>query len=240
MTLPRLVLVPGLGCTADLWRDQSEMLGQMADIHITDEHRRHDTISAMAAAILSEQPTRFALAGLSMGGYIALEIVRQAPERVTGLALLDTSARPEAPAQTERRLSLLALAETAGMGAAIAELLPAMIHPDRLGDRDLTGRIITMADDTGRNDFTRQQKAIIARPDARPSLGRITCPTVVACGDVDQITLPEWSREMAALIPHAHLELIPACGHMSSMEQPTAVHTLLCRVIDSYNGTGTG
>lgn len=227
MPLPSLILVPGLACTADLWRDQVAALADVADIHVTSEHLRHGTIGSMATAILASAPDRFTLAGLSMGGYIVLEIMRQAAERVTGLILLDTSARADTPEQTARRQVLIELATASGMTAVISELLPFMLHPDRRNDNDLIRRVIAMGEACGVEDFIRQQQAIIGRPDSRSGLGEIMCPTVVACGDADLITLPEWSKEMAALIPDAQLTMITACGHMSSMERPSLVTDIL-------------
>ena len=227
MPLPSLILVPGLACTADLWQDQVAALADVADVHVTSAHLRHETIGAMATAILASAPDRFTLAGLSMGGYIVLEIMRQAAERVTGLILLDTSARADTPEQTARRQVLIELATTSGMTAVIRQLLPLMLHPDGRRNDDLVRRVIAMAEACGVEEFIRQQHAIIGRPDARNGLGEILCPTVVACGDADRITLPEWSKEMAALIPDARLTMIPACGHMSSMEQPSLVTDIL-------------
>lgn len=227
MPRPSLILVPGLACTAELWRDQAAALADVADIKITDEHLRHEGIGAIATGILASAPDRFALAGLSMGGYVVLEIMRRAPERVTGLVLLDTSARADTREQTARRRTLIALAKTSGMTAVIEELLPFMFHPDRLGDRDLTSRATAMGERCGVDAFVRQQHAIIDRPDSRGSLREIACPTIVACGDADLITLPDWSQEMAAMIPNARLTMIGACGHMSSMERPSVVTEIL-------------
>jgi pimeloyl-ACP methyl ester carboxylesterase len=231
MMRPHLILVPGLACTADLWRDQAADLAEAATIDIPDATLRHDTIAAMANAILAGAPDQFALAGLSMGGYVALEMVRQAPSRITVLALLDTSARSDTPEQTTRRLALIDLAQANGMKSVIDELLPWMICPDRLGQSDLTARLIAMAEQVGVSVFLRQQQAIIHRIDSRPGLAAITCPTLVACGDTDRITPPEWSAEIAAAIPAASLTSIPACGHMSSMECPGAVTDLLRKIL---------
>ncbi len=231
MPYPSLILVPGLACTADLWRDQAATLADFADIQVTDEQLRHGTIAAMATAILASAPDQFALAGLSMGGYIVLEIMRQAPERVTGLALLDTSARADTSEQTARRRALIELAKASSMTAVMRELLPFMLHPNRLGDHDLVRRVVAMGEESGVDTFIRQQHAIIGRSDSRGRLGEIACPTIVGCGDADLITLPEWSKEMAAMIPNAQLTIIPACGHMSSMEWPSSVIDILRNTI---------
>lgn len=219
---PHLVLVPGLLCTAALWRPQIEALGKYAQVMVAD-HMSHDSMAAIARAILASAPERFALAGLSMGGYISYEIVRQAPERVTRLALLDTGSRADTPERTAARRELIALAEREGVRKAQEKLLPVLIHKARLTEKPLVEDILQMADDTGLESFKRQQAAIIARPDNRPFLGSIRCPTLVLVGRDDALTPVELSEEIAAGIPGAKLEIIPECGHLSTMERPAAV-----------------
>lgn len=219
---PHLVLVPGLLCTAALWRPQIEALGKRAQVMVAD-HMSHDSMAAIARAILASAPERFALAGLSMGGYISYEIVRQAPERVTRLALLDTGSRADTPERTAARRELIALAEREGVRKAQEKLLPVLIHKARLTEKPLVEDILQMADDTGLESFKRQQAAIIARPDNRPFLGSIRCPTLVLVGRDDALTPVELSEEIAAGIPGAKLEIIPECGHLSTMERPAAV-----------------
>lgn len=224
---PSLILVPGLACTSDLWRDQVRDLADMAVVKVPREHLLHPSVGAIARAILRTAPDRFALAGLSMGGYIVLEMMRQEPERVTRLALLDTSARPDTTDQTSRRRALIAVARAEGMRAVIEQLLPLMIHPSRLNDPELTARMVSMGEECGVEAFVRQQQAIMARPDSRGDLSKIACSTLVVCGEEDRITLPEWSHEIAAGVPGARLAMIARCGHMSSMERPTDVSGLL-------------
>jgi pimeloyl-ACP methyl ester carboxylesterase len=222
-----LILIPGLLCTADLWAHQVAHLGDVAVPMVTAEHARHDSMGAIAAAILAAAPHRFALAGLSMGGYIALEIMRREPERVARLALLDTSARADAPEQSARRQELLAQARIGQFKGVTPRLLPFLLHADRLQDEALVRRVLRMAADVGRDGFFRQQRAIMARPDSRGDLARITCPTLVLCGDADRLTPPERAREIADGIAGSRLELIAACGHLSTMEQPDAVTAAL-------------
>ena len=171
----KLVLVPGLLCTTALWGPQIAALGDVADISVAN-HRRHRTMRGIARSILTVAPRRFALAGLSMGGYIAYEIVRQAPERVEKLALLDTGSRADAPERKTRRLELIALAEREGAGAAQDALMSALIHKSRLKEKPLVDTIRQMAVDTGVAAFKRQQAAIMGRPDNRPLLARILLP----------------------------------------------------------------
>lgn len=221
-----LVLVPGLLCTRALWEAQIAALGDIADMTVAD-HTRHDTLAGIARSILRAAPERFALAGLSMGGIIAFEIVRQAPERVTRLALLDTNARPETPDRTAQRRALIALAEREGARKAQEQLLGVLIHKDRLGDKGLVEAVLKMGEDTGTEVFKRQQAAIIGRPDSRPMLAGISVPTLVLVGREDVLTPLELSQEMADGIPGARLEIVPDCGHLSTMERPEAVNRAL-------------
>jgi pimeloyl-ACP methyl ester carboxylesterase len=225
-TRTNLVLVPGLLCTRALWEPQIAALGDIADITVAD-HMRHDSLEAIARSVLAAAPERFALAGLSMGGFIACEIVRQAPERVTRLALLDTSARADAPERKEQRLRRNELARREGAGAVQDELMPVLIHKDRLGDRAFTGLVRQMAVDTGTEALIRQHTAIMARPDNRPFLASIRCPTLVVVGRDDALTPVELAQEIAAGVPGARLEIIPDCGHLSTLERPEAVNRAL-------------
>jgi pimeloyl-ACP methyl ester carboxylesterase len=217
-----IVLVPGLICSARLYAGQVPALWRFGPVTIAD-HTRDDSMTAIARHILAVAPPRFALAGLSMGGYLAMEIERQAPERVAKLALLDTSARPEAPEQTKNRLRVMELAR-AGRFAEVAELLfPVFVHRHRAGDVALKALVRAMADETGAAAFLRQEQAIIGRADARPNLAAIKCPTLVLVGDGDELTPPYLSEEIAAGIPGARLAVIPDCGHLSTLERPEAV-----------------
>jgi pimeloyl-ACP methyl ester carboxylesterase len=183
----------------------------------------------MAAAVLRDAPWKeFALAGLSMGGYVAQEIVRQAPQRVTKLALLDTRSRPEAPEETERRHQFIKLAQSErGFTPVTTRLLPLLLHPSRVKEAALTGIIRDMAERTGVEAYVRQQTAIIARPDFRPDLAKIRCPTLVLCGRQDQLTPITDSEQIAAAIPGAKLVVVEDCGHMSTLERPEVVNKVM-------------
>jgi pimeloyl-ACP methyl ester carboxylesterase len=209
-----------------LWAPQIAALSDIADCTVAD-HTRHDTMEGIARAILAAAPERFALAGLSMGGYISYEIVRQAPERVERLALLDTGSRADTPERTAARRDLLATAEREGVAHAQELLMPALIHPARLADQALVDTILQMAADTGLEAFQRQEAAIIGRPDNRPLLPGIRCPTLVLVGEQDALTPPELAREIAAGIPGAKLAIVPDCGHLSTLERPEAVNSAL-------------
>jgi pimeloyl-ACP methyl ester carboxylesterase len=222
----KLVLVPGLLCTAALWAPQIAALGDIADCMVAN-HRRHRTMKGIARSILAAAPKRFALAGLSMGGYIAYEILRQAPERVERLALLDTGCRADTPERTASRRALLANAKRRGVRWAQEFLMPVLIHKARLDDKPLVDTILQMAVDTGLAAFDRQEAALIGRPDSRTLLPSIRCRTLVIVGQEDALTPIETAREIAKGIPGAKLKNIPNCGHLSTLEQPKAVNRAL-------------
>lgn len=221
-----LVLVPGLLCSARLYGPQVEALWPFGPVMVAD-HRHDDEIGAVAASILKDAPPRFALAGLSMGGYIAFAMMRQAPERIERLALLDTSARPDTPEQTAARYAFIEMAEAGRLLEVVDTLAPRFMHRDRRGDERLLGIARAMATDTGPEAFARQQRAIISRPDSRPMLTQIRCPTLVLTGADDELTPPDLAREMADGIACSRLVIVPDCGHLSTVDQPAAVNAAL-------------
>lgn len=221
-----LLLVPGLTCTARLFAPQVTALWPYAPVMIAD-HRQDDHIDAVARRILDNAPPRFSLAGLSMGGYIAFAMMRLAPERIARLALLDTAARADTPEQTATRKTQIDMTR-AGRYAEIPDLsMPRYVHNDRQNDAALTGTVRRMAEETGPDAFIRQLNAIMSRPDSRPMLGGIRCPTLVLVGDADVATPPDLSQEMAGGIPGAKLVIVPHCAHLSTLEQPEAVNAAL-------------
>lgn len=230
-----LVLVPGLLLDGALWRAQIEGLADLAEPQVADLTRQ-DSIPAMARDVLAAMPARFALAGLSLGGYVALEILRQAPERVERLALLDTSARPDMPDQTRRRRGLIALARRGRFKGVTPRLLPLLIHESRLEDAALTDEILAMAERVGRDAFLRQQQAIMGRPDSRPGLHAIGCPTLVLCGRQDALTPLDCSTELAAGIRDSRLVVVEDCGHLAPMERPEAVTRAMRRWLEAPAG----
>ncbi|HEX3501194.1 MAG TPA: alpha/beta fold hydrolase [Stellaceae bacterium] len=228
MPTPRipLLLLPGLLCDAALYQPQIAALADIAS-PIVGDLTRHDSIAAMAAAMLGEMPEYFSLVGLSMGGYVAQEIMRQAPHRVSRLALLDTSALPDTDEQRARRRGLIELVGKGHFKGVTPQLLPQLISPDRLTDQPLVYAVIDMAERIGRDAFLRQQKAAMGRPDGRADLKRIACPTLVLCGRDDAVTPVALHEEMAAAIPGAELVVIEDCGHLSTLERPEAVNSAL-------------
>ena len=222
MPMPPVLFVPGLLCTAALFAPQIAALGSSVESRVAD-HTRHEDIRDLAASVLAAAPARFAVVGLSMGGYVAFELLRQAPERVAAAAFLDTSARPDTPEQTERRQAQIRIAEGGRLDRIADMQFPLMFHESRLGDAALEDTYRRMVEETGPDAFIRQQKTIMSRPDSRPDLGRIACPTLVLVGDGDRATPPELSREIAAGIPGAELAIVERCGHLSTLERPADV-----------------
>lgn len=221
-----LILLPGLLCDDVLWQYQIDHLADVAECTVADL-AGDDTVEAMARRVLVEAPPRFALAALSMGGYVAHAIMRAAPDRVERLALFDTSARPDTDEQKARRRGLIELAEKGTFKGVTPRLLPLLVHPDRLTDKALTDAVMGMAERIGKDAFLFQQAAIMGRPDSRPHLPRYACPTLVACGRQDALTPIEVNAEMAALIPDARFVVIEDSGHLPLMEQPVAATALL-------------
>ena len=223
-----LVLVPGLNCTADLFRPQIEVFSNDRDVVVADT-LQDDTIEAMAQRALDAAPERFALAGLSMGGYVSLAMQRMAPERVTRLALLDTTARPDTEEGTARRRVLIDLARNGQFEKVHEALWPRLVHPDRYADKVLEAIVLKMMDDTGVDAFCRQQEAIMARVDSRPLLAQVKCPTLVLVGAQDVITPIDMAEEMVDAIPNASLFIVPETGHLSTIEAPVHVNAALAK-----------
>jgi pimeloyl-ACP methyl ester carboxylesterase len=229
-----VLFVPGLNCTAALFAPQIAALKDRAHGHVAD-HGVADSLEAIAASILAKAPERFALVGLSMGGYVAYEILRQQPQRVVGLALLDTRAEPDTEEEAERRRRTIALARNGQFEQLHGILWPRLVHPDRLSDKPLESTVIGMMRDTGAVRFVRQQTAVLNRADYRPLLPSIAVPTLVVVGAADVITPPEHAAKLCKAIPHARYAEITGCGHLSSLEKPEIVTRELSRLLDEIS-----
>ncbi len=221
-----LALLPGLLNDRALWAHQIEALADLAESRVAD-FTTQGSIAGMARSVLAMMPARFALAGLSMGGYVAMEVLRQAPARVGLLALLDTKAGLDTRARTEARKAFIAQARTGKFKGVTRRALKMYVHPDRLQDAVLADAVLAMTARVGRDAFLRQQAAIMGRPDSRPGLPGIACPTLVLCGRQDGPTPVECHQEIAAAIPGAKLTVIEDCGHLSPMERPEEVTAAL-------------
>jgi pimeloyl-ACP methyl ester carboxylesterase len=227
-----IICIPGLASSPRLYAEQIPPLWKVGPVTIA-QHDRHESMGAIARSILASAPERFALVGLSMGGYVSFEILRQAPARVSKLALLDTSARPDTPEQTENRRYQISLAEKTPMGEIADVLFPRLVHPLHRSDERLRKIVRLMAEETGAAGFIRQQRAIMSRPDSRPTLRGISCPTLILVGDKDELTPPDRAAEMAHEIAGARLVTVPDCGHVSTLERPQQVTEALLELLRS-------
>lgn len=223
---PEVVMIPGLLCDEAVFAGQRATLAERASIRVLTL-TEDDTVRTMAARVLSGAPERFSLVGFSMGGYVAFEVYRQAPQRIERLALLDTSPHPDTPERADLRLKMIDLARRGRLSQVIGINYPFWVHGSRANDEALARDIRDMNARVGPEVYVRQQTAILGRSDARPLLREIACPTLVLCGDDDRLTPPSHHREMADLIPRSTLAVIPECGHMSTMERPEQVTAAL-------------
>ena len=229
-----ILLVPGLACSPRIYAPVVPALWRFGPVTVAN-HIRDDHMGSIARRILAEAPPRFALAGHSMGGYIAFEIMRQASERVAKLALMNTQARPDTPEAGERRRGQIARAKAGEYRAILDELFGVFVHPSRRDDASLRQLVNDMGDDVGPEGFVRQLTAIMSRPDSRPSLAWIKCPTLVLSSDEDKTVPNSLSTEMAGGIPGAKLMIIPDCGHLTPLEQPRATADALVEWLRSYS-----
>jgi pimeloyl-ACP methyl ester carboxylesterase len=193
------------------------------------DHTQHDSIAAIARHILHAAPKQFALCGLSMGGYVALEIMRLAPERVVRLALLDTMPGGDTPERSQGRRELVHLSQVHGLDRVMDHLLPLFLRKEACNDPALVSVVRQMARDTGVAAFACQQTAIIGRSDQRAVLATIAVPTLVLVGREDTLTPVAVHEDMSRQIPGSQLEIIENCGHLSTLEQPAAVTAALQR-----------
>lgn len=221
-----IVFVPGLLCSAELFAPQVAALWHLGPVTVAYT-LQGKTFAEMAAVILASAPEQFALVGLSMGGYICFEIMRQAHERVVKLALLDTSARPDTAEEISRRRVLVEHARTGDFKALLSQVLPALFHPAHRDDPALRELNVRMGLTVGVEGFLRQTQACIDRIDSRPSLQAISVPTLVLVGDSDPVTPLARAQKMADAIPNARLVVVPECGHASTLEQPDFVNQAL-------------
>jgi len=222
-----LVLLPGFLCDRAVWEAQMEALADIADCLCAD-YGMLDSIPAMAESVLRSAPERFSVAGHSMGGRVAFEIFRQAPERVKRIALLNTgsAARPAGTAgqeEEQKRRGLLALARAKGMRTMALQWIQGMVAPARLSDKPLVEAVIGLFARKTPDLFEAQMNALLARPDATPLLAKIRCPALFLSGREDGWSTPAVHHMMAGAVANGTVVVVPECGHMSTMEQPAAV-----------------
>lgn len=228
--MPRtpLILLPGLLNTRRVFEHQVEALQDIAEI-VVPELWHHETITDMAEAVLATAPPTFTLGGFSMGGYVAFELFRRAPERIERLALIDTQAAPDAAETRTRRQAFIEQTKLGRFHGVHPTLLPQIIHPSRLKDAAVVQPILEMAQEIGGEGFVREQRAILGRADSRPLLVEIEMPTMVMVGRQDLATPLPRAQEMAADIANAQLVVLEECGHVSPLERPAEVTAALRR-----------
>jgi pimeloyl-ACP methyl ester carboxylesterase len=225
-----IVIVPGLAGSLRIFSDVLPALWRVGPV-VVMRPTEDDSVGGMAARILADAPPRFVLLGHSMGGYVALEIMRVAPERVLRLVLVNTQARTDTPEVAENRRRRIALVQNGKYAAVRAESFAPSVHPVHEGDQRLAAIARDAGEDVTADAYVRQQTAILGRIDQRPHLPKIGVPTLILTGDGDRLISNEYSREMAALIPGATLVVIPECGHLSPIEQPAAVAAAVARFL---------
>ena len=229
MSVP-IILITGQLLTERVWAPLTDAWDDR-DVRIAD-NRHAQTIAQFARQLLDKAPDEFILIAHAMGGFIAFEVMRQAPDRVTKLVLISTLASADVPAQTARRQGYIDLVESGRFDQVVEERLPILFPPDRRDDAQLVGIARQMAADTGPDTFLRQQRALMGRIDSRPFLHEITAPTLLIWGDGDGITTRAQHEEIAAAIPSARLEVIAGAGHLLMLEMPDQVISLLNDFVD--------
>lgn len=228
-----LLLIPGLNCTAAVFAPQVEAFSGERSVVVADV-TEDETIAGMARRALAAAPERFALAGLSLGGYVAFEILRQAPQRVSRLALLNTTARPDGEEATRRRLRLIRAAESGRFADLVRPHVEQVLSPAARGNAALVTLVTRMAEETDAQAFVRQHRAAIGRMDSRPGLAGISVPALVVTGRRDAVIPPTDSHEIADEIPVSQLLVLEECGHLCTLEQPR----LVCDALARWLGAG--
>ncbi len=232
MPRPTLILLPGQLCDAALWGAQVDALADIAEIRIGDL-TLDDTVEAMAERVLAEAPPRFAVCGLSLGGYVAFELIRRVPECVTHLGLMNTSARADTEDRSAQRERSVRAARIGAFKGVTPRFLPTILHPDHAADPVMAKVVLEMTERVGRVAFERQQNAAMLRPDALPLLPTIQCPTLVVGGREDRVAPPALQLEIAAGIRGSQLEVLDVCGHLAPIEKAAAVNRLMRAWLDA-------
>jgi pimeloyl-ACP methyl ester carboxylesterase len=220
-----LVLIPGLICDDEVWRHAARHLSDVAACVVVPADTG-DTMQQMARDVLAAAPGRFAVAGFSMGGYVATEMLRQAPDRITRLALLDTSSRVDTPEKAEGRRRTIVDCENGRFDAVIDDFVPRLLHPDRMAE-PLADRVRAMGHRVGAATFARRHRAMLTRAGPRDVLEAFDGPVRVIMGRQDGLSPWEEHRELADWAPRGRLSIVEECGHMPPLERPQATTALL-------------
>jgi pimeloyl-ACP methyl ester carboxylesterase len=226
-----LLLLPGLICDDRIWDAQVRDLSEFSPIAVSGYGLARN-LRDMALRALELAPPVFSVVGHSMGARVALEVFREAPDRVERLALLDTGVHPPQPGEAAKRHALLALGRQHGIERLVDEWLPPMVHPDHAREAGIMEPLRAMCIAAGVDTYEAQITALLGRPEASPLLPTINGPVLVACGREDVWSPPEQHEEMAAAIPDAELVIFDHCGHMAPVEAPDQVNVALRRWLD--------
>jgi pimeloyl-ACP methyl ester carboxylesterase len=228
-----VILLPGLACDEALWRDQLPALRARGHrVAVSDVHQRHATLPAMARALLAEHDGLLVLVGSSMGGMLAQHAHREAPQRIAAMALLSTTSRPDTPELLQLRSNAIVEFEAGRAEIVLRANAMFAFHPDHAADPAHVDDYVQQILRSGAAQLIAQNRAVMARADMRSWLADIRCPLLVACGDQDLLTPLEHSREIAAAVPHAQLEVVPRAGHLMTWEQPALVSALLLQWLE--------
>lgn len=230
-----LVLLPGLQSDHRSWVNQTRYFAGQRPVIVPQRHQHCDSIAAMADRVLEQLPPRFHLAAWSMGGYIAFRMLPQLAGRMLSLTLISTSARPEDPASTARRMDILKLARREGMMVANPRTMSQACLDFEAINADIRAGLRDASVELGFEAYRGQQHAIINRPDSRPLLAQVDCPTLVVVGESDTVTPPECAREIHAGVAGSRLVTVEQCGHCAPLEHPALINRMLddwCRAYD--------
>ena len=230
----KILFLPGLLNDGRLWQAQIHALSPHAEIEVGDL-KSADTIAGLADNLMEvhfkDHSSKINVVALSMGGYVALELMRRLPDKIAKLAIFNSSARADSPEQTLTRKGLIELSERGEFLGVTPRLLPRLLHPKSMENKDITDLIMDMAKNTGKDAFIRQQKAIMSRIDSRDSLKKIKAPTLFVAGKNDLLTPVELMEEMHNLMPQSEFHVIDDSGHLTPLEQPQQAINLLLRFL---------
>jgi pimeloyl-ACP methyl ester carboxylesterase len=237
-TVPSVVLLHGLLNDSTLWSEQRSALG-VDFAPITPEFSAAGSLAVLAAEVLAHAPRRFALAGFSMGGYVALEVLRQAPERIEGIALLASTALADSPAQCAARLATIAAVEAGKFSQLVAAIARSAVFPAGAHAETARGRFMAMAHRVGPQKFTQHLRAVMERQGQVEVLSAAPCPAIVIAGANDSVVPPEAASATAAALPHAPLAMVERAGHLLPLEAPSRVSQLLRGWLERVHPTAT-
>ena len=230
-----LILLPGMMCDARLFAPQIAVLNDSMRISVPLPVSAPN-MAQLAAEVLADAPDRFALGGVSMGGILAMEIIRQAPQRVTHLALIGTNPFAERDEVKARRTPQMDAVRDGRLAAVMRDEMKPSYFTHRVDNADLLDLTMAMATDLGPDTFIAQSLALRDRTDYEATLRHVTCSTLILCGRHDQLCPVERHEAMKAMIPHARLCIVEEAGHLPTIETPGIVTTALQELLETHHG----